>query len=185
MAFLAFRQGLSVIAVLMLSHRGGCAVPEGRCRYIFFMMKPLAQFIFILIFASGMKRLAYITAVILSLLVIYSGAGVSIVRYCCARCETVKSCCASGCPKCQKSHTCQSKKDCKKEGCTAAIFKPDLIKNTTELTVSAPVVDLFCEQFCYLLNAGYVEKPVEYVISSSPPPVCSRQILALYSTYLI
>ena len=40
-----------------------------------------------------MKRLAYITALILSLLIIYSGGGVSIVRYCCARCETVQSCC--------------------------------------------------------------------------------------------
>ena len=49
-----------------------------------------------------MKKLAYITALILSLLIIYSGGGVSIVRYCCARCETVQSCCDSGCPKCKK-----------------------------------------------------------------------------------
>ena len=58
------------------------------------------------------------------------------------------------------------------------------MNHATEATV-APVVDLFCEQFCYLLNIGYTEKPVEYIIPSSPPPICSSQMLALYSTYII
>ena len=97
-----------------------------------------------------MKRLAYITAVILSLLIIYSGAGVSIVHYCCSRCETVQGCCADGCPKCKKSHTCDSKKDCREKGCTATIYKPDLMKHISELTVSVPVITLFCEQYCQL-----------------------------------
>ena len=140
---------------------------------------------FFLSLSPEMKRLAYITAMFLSLLIIYSGAGVSIVHYCCAGCETVQSCCATGCPKCKKSHTCDSKKDCKNEGCTATIYKLNLMNHATELTVAAPVVDLFCEQFCYLLNIGYTGKPVEYIIPSSPPPICSRQMLALYSTYII
>ncbi|QIU95755.1 hypothetical protein [Bacteroides faecium] len=132
-----------------------------------------------------MKRLAYITALILSLLIIYSGAGVSIVHYCCARCETVQSCCDTGCPKCKKTHTCDSKKDCKAKGCTATIYKLDLMKHTTELNVSPQAVDLFCAQFCYLLTFTYSDNPVEYDTLTSPPPLCSRQKLALYSTYII
>lgn len=132
-----------------------------------------------------MKRLSYITAVILSLLIIYTGAGVSIVHYCCARCETVKSCCATGCPKCEKSHTCDSKKDCKDKGCSATIYKLDLMQHMTELTVNVPVVNLFSEHFCYLLTFAYADKPVEYATLTAPPPLCQRQKLALYSTYLI
>lgn len=133
-----------------------------------------------------MKRLSYITAVILSLLIIYTGAGVSIVHYCCARCETVKSCCATGCPKCEKSHTCDSKKDCKDKGCSATIYKLDLMQHMTGLTVNVPVVDIFSEHFCYLLTTfAYADKSVEYDILTAPPPLCQRQKLALYSTYLI
>lgn len=133
-----------------------------------------------------MRRLAYITALILSLVIIYSGGGVSIVHYCCARCETVQSCCdETGCPKCKKSHTCESKKDCREKGCTATIYKLDLMKHTTELMASASVVDLFCEHFCYVLTPAYIDKPVEHDSLTSPPPLCSRQKLALYSTYII
>ena len=132
------------------------------------------------------KRLSYIIAVILSLLVIYTGAGVSIVHYCCARCETVKNCCATGCPKCEKSHICDSKKDCKDKGCSATIYKLDLMQHMTELTVNVPVVNLFSDQFCYLLTTfAYADKPVEYATLTAPPPLCQRQKLALYSTYLI
>ena len=116
-----------------------------------------------------MKKLAYITALILSLLIIYSGGGVSIVHYCCVRCETVQSCCDTGCPKCKKTHTCDSKKGCKDKGCTAIIYK----------------LDLLCEHFCYLLTPTYADKSVEYDSLTSPPPLCSRQKLALYSTYII
>ncbi len=124
-----------------------------------------------------MKKLAYITALILSLLIIYSGAGVSIMHYCCARCETAQGCCDTGCP--------NSKKDCKAKGCTATIYKLDLMKHTTELKVLPQAVDLFCAQFCYLLTYTYSDKPIEYDTPTSPPPLCSRQKLALYATYLI
>lgn len=144
-----------------------------------------------------MKRLAYITAVILSLLIIYSGAGVSIVHYCCARCAAVQNCCVSGCSKCQKayishskkeaqkSHSCDSKKDCREKGCTATIYKLDLMKNVTESTVSVPATTLFCEQFCYLFTSFYVDKPAVYHSLSSSPPSCSRQKLALFSVFII
>lgn len=134
-----------------------------------------------------MKRLAYITALILSLLVIYTGAGVSIVHYCCARCEVVKSCCDKGCPKCKKTHTCDSRKDCKAEGCSATIYKPDMMQHLSAAghTISVPVMNLFCEQFCYLLTVAHSEHLIIYEPADSPPPICSRQMLALYSTYLI
>ena len=78
-----------------------------------------------------------------------------------------------------------SKKGCKDKGCTAIIYKLDLMKHTTELTTSALVVDLLCEHFCYLLTPTYADKSVEYDSLTSPPPLCSRQKLALYSTYII
>lgn len=132
-----------------------------------------------------MKRPAYITALILSLLIIYSGGGVSIARYCCARCETMQGCCDAGCPKCKKAHSCDSKKGCKEKGCTATIYKIDLMKHAVELTVSAMATDLLCEYFCCLPTLPYADKPVECDSLTSPPPLCSRQKLALYSTYII
>lgn len=140
-----------------------------------------------------MKRLAYITAVILSLLIIYSGAGVSIVHYCCSRCETVQGCCADGCPKCKKSHTCDSKKDCREKGCTATIYKPDLMKHISELTVSVPVITLFCEQYCQLFAFTSIDRTVDFSSLPSPPsPVRGRSFgvtfrfsdLAVISSFL-
>ena len=130
--------------------------------------------------------MAYIAAMILSLLIIYSGAGVSIIQYCCASCETVHSCCDTGCPKCQKSHTCESEQGCKEEGCTATLYKLDLMQqHASELTVSVPVISLFCQQVVDLLAFASVEKSVENSKQFMPPPICSRQKLALYSTFLI
>lgn len=134
---------------------------------------------------SAMKRLAYITALILSLLIVYVGGGVSIVRYCCARCEAVQGCCETGCPKCKKSHTCDSKKGCREKGCTATIYKLDLMKQTTDQAVSACTVALLCEHFCYLLVPACVDKPAACESLTSPPSPCPKQRLALYSTYLI
>ena len=39
--------------------------------------------------------------------------------------------------------------------------------------------------FGYLLTPTYADKPVEFDSLTSPPPLCSRQKLALYSTYII
>lgn len=132
-----------------------------------------------------MKRFAYITAVILSLLIIYSGAGVSIVHYCCSRCEAVQNCCASGCPKCKKSHSCDAKKDCKTRGCTATIYKLDLMKQASESVTSVPMLTLFCEQCCQLLAAVSIHQSVDYSSLPSPPPLSPRQKLTLHSVFLI
>ena len=75
-------------------------------------------------------------------------AGVSIVHYCCARCETAQACCTNGCAKCHKSHKTSHKpeKSCKDEGCTATFYKVDLVKYSCESPViTVPVIQLFCE----------------------------------------
>ena len=134
-----------------------------------------------------MKRLALIVSITLSLLIIYSGVGVSIMQYCCASCETVqKSCCDTGCSKCQKSHACDdTKKDCKDEGCTATIYKVDLMKYAPEVAVSVPVITLFCEQISYLWTSTYIDNSIEYSYLITPPPPCPRQKLALHSVFII
>lgn len=94
------------------------------------MKKDRYECFYLAIFAPDMKRLRYILAVLLSLTVVYAGAGVSIVHYCCARCETAQACCTNGCAKCHKSHKTSHKpeKSCKDEGCTATFYKVDLVK---------------------------------------------------------
>ena len=99
--------------------------------------------------------------------------------------ETVQSCCDTGCPKCKKSHTCDSKKDCREKGCTATIYKPDLMKHISELTVSVPVITLFCEQYCQLFAFTSIDRTVDFSSLPSPPPPCPRQKLALHSVFLI
>lgn len=139
---------------------------------------------FILIFAPNMMRLRYILATLLSLLIIYVGAGVSIVHYCCASCETAQTCCTTGCPKCHKTHQ-QSDKSCKEQGCTATIYKVDLMKHSCEASVATPVMQLFCEllpEFQYILSQDQLE---EVFCKAPPSPVSSRYYLTLYSTLLI
>lgn len=150
-------------------------------------------------------RLRYILAVLLSLTVVYAGAGVSIVHYCCARCEMAQACCMQGCEKCDKSHykshhntpdnprhnphsNSYSKQEisCKDEGCTATFYKVDLVKYSCENPVIAvPVLQLLCEvlsDFKSLMPAGDVQE-VAYKVP--PHPVSPRQYLALYSVFII
>lgn len=131
-----------------------------------------------------MKRVHYILAVMLSLLIIYSGAGVSIMHYCCAKCETAQSCCTKGCAKCKKTHQ-EPHKNCKDKGCTATIYKVDLMKHTLAESISVPVVSLFCEQFPSLLTRSLRNEVVEVPYCIPPHPVSSRHWLALYSVLLI
>lgn len=132
-----------------------------------------------------MKGLRYILAVLLSLTVVYAGAGVSIVHYCCARCETAQACCAHGCAKCHKTHH-QSQKTCKDEGCTATFYKVDPVKYSCDSpVVSVPVVQLFCEalpNFRCSLPVGNL-KELPYAVP--PHPISSREYLALYSILII
>ena len=81
-----------------------------------------------------MKRFRYILAVILSLLIVYVGAGVSVAQYCCSGCETANCCCADKCGFCGKFDF-EFHKSCRGEGCTATIYKLDLVKQAFESSV--------------------------------------------------
>ncbi|WP_291530032.1 hypothetical protein [Bacteroides sp. UBA939] len=141
-----------------------------------------------------MKRLHYILVILLSLTIVYAGAGVSIVHYCCARCETAQACCTDGCAKCHKSHKSpkchkfshQPEKFCKYEGCTATFYKVDLMRYSNESPViTVPVIQLLCEalpDFLYSLPAGELKEAAYFI---PPHPDSSRQYLALYSVLII
>ena len=132
-----------------------------------------------------MKRLRYILAILLSLTVVYAGAGVSIVHYCCARCATEQACYTNGCAKCHKSYH-NPEKSCKDEGCTATFYKVNLVKYSCESPViTVPVIQLFCEalpDFQYSLPTGELE---EVAYNVPPHPDSSRRYLALYSVLII
>lgn len=141
--------------------------------------------IFIFIFVLTMRRLSYITVMLFSLLVIYSGVGVAIMHYCCARCESTQNCCMDGCSKCQKVHFCDSEEDCKEEGCTATIYKIDLMKDTFEMAVSVPVVALFYGQINEWMASICMDYSEVCSCFGDPPHVCPRQRLALHSVLII
>ncbi|WP_455585234.1 hypothetical protein [Bacteroides sp.] len=131
-----------------------------------------------------MKRLRYILAAVLSLMIIYAGVGVSVVHYCCAACETAQTCCSSGCSKCHKAHH-QPDKSCKDEGCTATVYKVDLIKHSCEVSATVPVIQLLCEQILRFHDFSSIRERQEVPYNVPPYPVSSRYYLSLYSTLLI
>lgn len=107
------------------------------------------------------------------------------MHYCCARCETEQNCCVDGCTKCRKIYSCDSKKDCKEEGCTATIYKVDLVKHTSEITVSIPVIAIFHEQLHEMMASIYMDHAETYSRFMDPPPVLPRQKLVMHSVLLI
>ncbi|HBO06485.1 hypothetical protein DW121_12660 [Bacteroides sp. AM10-21B] len=132
-----------------------------------------------------MKRLRYILAILMSSLIIVSGAGVSIIHYCCSGCQTEQRCCTSGCSKCEKAHH-SSQETCKDTGCTTFHYKVDVMKHIQGASSTVPVCTLYCEQLpqfgCLLPEGLPVTEPQVY----SPPHYrSSRHYLALYSTLLI
>lgn len=131
-----------------------------------------------------MKRLRYIFATLFSLLIIYAGVGVSIVHYCCAGCEAAQTCCTNGCKKChQSSHPMN--KSCQDEGCTATVYKVDLVKQSCEVAMPVPVLQLVC-----ILIPGFqyyraIAEPQDFISDLSPHPVSSRHYLALFSILIV
>ena len=127
----------------------------------------MAGWLNLLIFATVMKRFRYILAVILSLLIVYVGAGVSVAQYCCSGCDF------------------EFHKSCRGEGCTATIYKLDLVKQAFESSVPAPVSWLLCDQVSDLLCALFRDEVLDPPYVIPPPKTSSRHYLALYSTLLI
>lgn len=84
------------------------------------------------IFAKDMKRIYCILMILCSLLIVYVGAGVRIMQYCCANCETAHrvaepedSCCSMMQSKQEisLSSACES---CITQSCSPLLFKIDL-----------------------------------------------------------
>lgn len=144
----------------------------------------MAGWLNLLIFATVMKRFRYILAVILSLLIVYVGAGVSVAQYCYSGCETANCCCADKCGFCGKFDF-EFHKSCRGEGCTATIYKLDLVKQAFESSVPAPVSLLLCDQVSDLLCALFRDEVLDPPYVIPPPKTSSRHYLALYSTLLI
>ena len=71
------------------------------------------------------------------------------------------------------------------EGCTATIYKLDLVKQAFESSVPAPVSLLLCDQVSDLLCALFRDKVLDPPYVIPPPKTSSRHYLALYSTLLI
>lgn len=141
--------------------------------------------IYLHIFVSDMKRFRHIVAVLLSLAVVYAGAGVSIAHYCCNRCAAEQAHCLKGCARCDKSDSKPEKSGTSK-GCTATYYKVNLAHYSCESSVvTVPVVQLLCETLlsfqCALPEAE--QKEVAYTVP--PHPDSSRHYLALYSVLVI
>ena len=79
----------------------------------------------------------------------------------------------------------QSDKSCKEEGCTATIYKVDLMKHSCEASVSVPVMQLFCELLPQFRSILFMGEWQETSYNVPPHPVSSRHYLALYSVLLI
>lgn len=136
-----------------------------------------------------MKRLRYIIMIVLSLLVVYSGVGVSVCS--CLTCEVACAVCSTPCSGCEHDEDnsdggCAADSDvtCRDEGCSINIYKVNLAQQSAQVPISIPSFELFCgllPDFESLLPVGEAEIP--YVVP--PPKVGSRHFLALYSTLLI
>ncbi|MEG0887469.1 MULTISPECIES: hypothetical protein [Bacteroides] len=136
-----------------------------------------------------MKRLRYILACLLSLLIIYTGAGVSIIHYCCNQCQTGKTCCDSIChccdkPDCHKSDE-HGSSSCDDEGCWVSIHKVDLVSHSFEELLSAVSVPVFYLDSSILLPFLTYEKEKVLSYPDPSPPKSVNSSLALYATFLI
>ena len=132
-----------------------------------------------------MRSFRYILAVSLSLLIVFAGVGVSIMHYCCPGCEAEQKCCVAGCEKCRDTNSL-SNDSCGDEGCSATVYKVDLVKQSCGCSVSVP----FAQILCYLSpdvkkNLSSVDSERVEIRDIPPNPVCTRYYLALYSDFLI
>lgn len=138
-----------------------------------------------------MYKLRHIFAALLSLLIIYTGAGVAIAHYCCTKCEVREVChCSDGC---NHSHATDEADDCHQDaeahycpdfGCSTVFYKIDLVK---EASASLSIASLFT--YCYqVLPDFHFASPVQDCLTATDfesPPLLSRCYLALYSVLLI
>lgn len=125
-----------------------------------------------------MYKLRHIFAALLSLLIIYTGAGVAIAHYCCAKCEVQAHCC--------RQHACHggSETFCADAGCSTVFYKIDLVKEASASLTLGSV----CAYTCHVLPDFRFASPgrdCPAVAEPESPPILPRSYLALYSVLLI
>ena len=127
-----------------------------------------------------MKKLRYIWMILLSLLVIYSGVGVSVCN--CLTCEVACFLCSTPCASCDTAEDADT--TCDDEGCVVNIYKVDLANQDTQSVVSVLSFELFCALLPNFQSVlPITDTQIPYII---PPCLAeSRHLLALYSTLLI
>lgn len=137
-----------------------------------------------------MYRLRHIIATVLSLLIIYTGAGVAIAHYCCTKCDMQEVCCCMD--GCEKTHAANETADahhdngnhyCPDFGCSTVFYKIDLVK---EASASFSITSLL--SFCQIVPDFYFASPVRDCMTAAEtesPPILPRRYLALYSVLLI
>lgn len=132
-----------------------------------------------------MKKFRYILTILLSSLIIISGGGISIIHYCCNKCQMEHCCNQSLCGDHSKHHTSQTFQ--KKEACTSSYFKVDWVKHITEAPSLIPNASLICgllPQFLYC-NLSVINYHHKQPYWSPPDLFTLRHILALFSILII
>lgn len=119
-----------------------------------------------------MYKLRHIFAALLSLLIIYTGAGVAIAHYCCMKCEAEAAC------HCNNEHCCPD------AGCSTVFYKIDLVK---EASASLSIASLLNYSYQALPDFHFTSPVRDYsvTVDSESPPILPRCYLALYSVLLI
>lgn len=114
-----------------------------------------------------MYKLRHLFAALLSLLIIYAGAGVAIAHYCCAKCEVRDVCC----------ETCDT-------GCSTVFYKIDLVKEASASLTVATLWTFSCQVLpdCHFPFPGQERRAFA---EPESPPVLPRCYLVLYSVLLI
>ena len=65
------------------------------------------------------------------------------MHYCCPGCEAEQKCCVAGCEKCRDTNSL-SNDSCGDEGCSATVYKVDLVKQSCGCSVSVPFLQILC-----------------------------------------
>lgn len=132
-----------------------------------------------------MKRFRYILLPILSLLLIYMGAGVAVMHYCSVQCEVTSDCRAAECNHCKRTQP-EAQASHPGDECSVSIYKINLVNHTSEELLLAAVSPVFAIQLTDLLPAFFSENELLAVCpDTSPPSRSSRHYLALYAVFLI
>lgn len=125
-----------------------------------------------------MYKLRHIFVTVLSLLIIYTGAGVAIAHYCCTKCDVQADCC--------QEHACHGEEEnlCKDAGCSTVFYRIDLVK---EASASLSVSSLWACFYQLLPEFRFASpgRDCPAVAEPDSPPILPRCYLALYSVLLI